>query len=89
MIDVYQEILKFLYRWCKTNYYTNFIVRLKIDNEVRNYYVEFDSEMFALIFEDDFYEGQDYIELIGFIPVDDVTVHKNVNIVIKGRNLYK
>lgn len=87
MIDVYQEILKFLYRWCKANYYTNFIVRLKIDNEVRNYYVEFDSEMFVLIFEDDFYEGQDYIELIGFIPVDDVTVHKNVNIVIKERNL--
>lgn len=85
MIDVYQEILKTLYTWCESNYYTNFIVQLKIDNEVGNFYVEFDSEMFALIFENDFYEGQDYVEFIGFIPVDDVTVPKNANIVIKGK----
>ncbi len=75
------DIADILREWCEKNYYTHFIIWLKLDNEIVNVLCEYTNPD-ELIFEWDFYEGQKCVEFIGYIPIDDVPIVENVKKVV-------
>ena len=82
-VDPYEEVEKILRDWCDKNYYTTLIVRLKLDGEIETVIVEWEEDL-KCCFNWDFYEGQENIELVGFIPVHDVPIKNECNIMILG-----
>ena len=76
--DIVAEILE---KWCYEHYFTNLIVRLKLDGEEINVIVTWDIDL-TCVFDYDWWEGQKNVEVIGVMTVDDVEIQENVKTVI-------
>ena len=72
--DPYTQIINIINRWCEQNYYTNFLVTIALDTELTVEFLEFNASDFSWIWQNDWWEGQSRIELIGFVAQENILV---------------
>lgn len=72
--DPYDSVIFIIDAWCKENYYSNFLVTLQIDGELRTECLYFDTEDPQWIWERDWFEDETDVKLVGFIDMHDVYV---------------
>ena len=75
----YDTIADVIEKWCQDNYYSNFIVTLRIDGELCVEYLIYETgdpnrPDPYLVWESDWWEGQKDVELVGFIDISSVYV---------------
>ena len=70
----YDTIAKIVEEWCEQNYYTNFLVTLAVDAELSVEFLEFNGSDYEWLWNNDWWEGESRVELIGFIPQEDILV---------------
>ena len=73
--DPYTEIANIINEWCKKNFYDSFVVTISRDGQIITEYLEFDGGDFDFIWENDWYEGEKDIVLIGFMPMQQLRVY--------------
>lgn len=75
-MDPYGRIGLVIEKWADENFYDDFLVSIKIGNDIKTELLLLDcsipGEMF--IWQDDWWEGEDNVDLIGFIPLSAVVV---------------
>lgn len=69
--DPYTEAAEIIEQWAKKNYYDDFVVTLRLDGEIVTTLLCTD-EAANLEWEDDWWEGQKEIRMIGFAPLRDL-----------------
>lgn len=69
--DPYTEAAEIIEQWAKKNYYDDFVVTLRLDGEVITTLLCMD-EAANLEWNDDWWEGQKEIRIIGFTPLSDL-----------------
>lgn len=70
----YDTIAKIIEEWCEQNYYTNFLVTLVLDTELTVEFLEFNGSDFEWIWNNDWWEGESSVELVGFVAQEDILV---------------
>lgn len=73
--DPYTEIANIINAWCEKNFYDSFVVTISRDGQIITEYLEFDGGDFDFIWENDWYEGEKDIVLIGFMPMQQLRVY--------------
>lgn len=73
--DPYTEIANIIDEWCKKNYYGSFVVTISRDGQIITEYLEFDGSSFGFIWENDWWEGEKEIYLLGFMPMLQLRVY--------------
>ena len=73
MDDAYEKIGSIVEKWCEKNMYTTMLVTISIGYEwetphEETHLLEWDCESCSLVWEVDWWEGQQYVELVGFTP---------------------
>ena len=71
------NIIEKIIEWCRNNYYDNFIVSIKINELIISEYLEYDGDNDLFIWEHDWYEGEKDVELVGFIPINNLIVYND------------
>lgn len=75
----YDIIADEIEKWCQENYYSNFVVTLRINGELCNEYLIYETgdpdQLYPhWVWESDWWEGQKCIELVGFVDINSVYV---------------
>ena len=75
----YDTITDVIEKWCQDNYYSNFIVTLRLDGELCTEYLVYETPdrlnpQGIWVWEWDWWEGQKDIELVGFLDINSVRV---------------
>lgn len=74
----YEEIAEKVEAWCKSHYYCDFLVTVRISGKQDGYctteYLEFDGGEMRFMWLHDWWEGQDDVELCGFAPVNSIHI---------------
>jgi hypothetical protein len=73
--DPYTEIANIIDEWCRKNYYGSFVVTISIDGQIITEYLEFDGSSITFIWENDWWEGEKEIYLLGFMPMLQLRVY--------------
>lgn len=73
--DPYTEIANIIDKWCKKNFYDSFVVTISRDGQIITEYLELDGMSLDFIWENDWYEGEKDIVLIGFMPMQQLRVY--------------
>ena len=76
MDNPYTKISSIIEDWSIKNYYSDMVVRIFADGVVFNELLLFHDigNYTPYYWLNDWYEGQEHVELIGFIPVDQITL---------------
>lgn len=69
--DPYKEALEIIEAWARKNFYDQFVATLLLDGELETELVVLD-QMGYLIWDNDWWEGQKDIRLLGFCPVHNM-----------------
>ena len=74
MDDAYKKIGSIVEQWCEENMYTTMLVTISIGYEwetphEETHLLEWDFESWSLVCKDDWWEGQQHVELVGFKPM--------------------
>lgn len=70
--DPYTEVGNIISGWCATHYHGDALVTLSIDGRVTTEYLEFNGNTMDFTWANDWWEGEEHIELIGFRMLGDV-----------------
>lgn len=70
----YKEIIKIIEDWCNRNWWEDMIAEIVIDGEVTNEILLCEGNGSYLVFNNDWYEGQEEIELTAFAPISEIKV---------------
>lgn len=73
--DPYTEIANIIDEWCRKNFYDSFVVTISRDGQIITEYLELDGMSLDFIWENDWYEGEKDISLIGFMPMLQLRVY--------------
>lgn len=73
--DPYTEIANIIDEWCTKNFYDSFVVTISRDGQIITEYLELDGMSLDFIWENDWYEGEKDISLIGFMPMLNLRVY--------------
>ena len=70
----YEDIVNEIWKWCEDNVFAPMLVTISIGYEwekpyEETHYLDFDANEFCFIWDSDWYEGQQYVSLVGFTPV--------------------
>ena len=73
MDDAYEKIGSIVEKWCEENMYTTMLVTISIGYEwetphEETHLLEWDCESCSLVWDIDWWEGQQHVELVGFTP---------------------
>ena len=79
--DPYTEAAEIIEQWAKKNYYDDFVVTLRLDGKIETTLLCM-TENANFEWEDDWWEGQKEIRIIGFTPLRDLLC---IGEPIKGR----
>jgi hypothetical protein len=71
----YTEIANIIEEWCKKNFYDSFVVTISRDGQIITEYLELDGMSLDFIWENDWYDGEKDISLIGFMPMLQLRVY--------------
>lgn len=72
IIDAYEMISDKIDRWAAKNFYDSFVVIIMLNGQKRNELLLLDSDI-KFYWENDWWEGEENVELIGFIPITMIT----------------
>lgn len=70
--DPYEEVAKIIEGWCEMHYYGSAIVTLSIDRLETTEYLEFNGSEMTFIWENDWWEGEKDVYLLGFQMLKDL-----------------
>lgn len=73
--DPYTEIANIIDEWCKKNFYDSFVVTISRDGQIITEYLEIDGNSIDFIWENDWWEGEKEIYLLGFMPMLQLRVY--------------
>lgn len=73
--DPYEEVAKIVERWCEKHYYNSALVTLSIDGVETTEYLEFDGSEMTFIWENDWWEGEKEVQLLGFRMLQDLKLY--------------
>lgn len=79
MRDPYNEVAKVIKDWCDKNYYTDFIVTIGIGGGEVTEFLEFSPEHIDFIWNTDWWEGEEDVKLLGFLPIGNISVYGTPN----------
>lgn len=70
----YEKIGSVVEQWCEKNLYTQMLVAISIGYEwepphEETHLLDFDAEKGELVWDSDWWEGQQHVELVGFTPL--------------------
>ena len=69
--DPYSAVADILDEWCLKNYYGSFLVTLKLGKDYKTtQFVYFDASNLAWTWLNDWWEGEEEVELLGFMDID-------------------
>lgn len=71
----YYDIADIIKQWCEENVYTDFIVTINLDGRETTEYLSFDASELDFVFETDWWEGEQNVQLCGFIPVGNISIY--------------
>ena len=79
MLDYYEEIGSIVEQWCEKNGYTQMLVTISLGYSwetphEETHLLDWDSEHCCLIWDSDWWEGQSYVELVGFTPLHKIRI---------------
>lgn len=74
MTNPYNDICIPIEEWCQKNYYTDFLVTIKVDDFKYTEYLEFNGNTMQFEWLNDWWEGEKDIRLLGFIPIDRINI---------------
>ena len=72
----YEKVIEIVIAWCEENYYDTMLVTLRLDDEVETEILDFDiNGRLEAMWDNDWWEGQETVELLGFLPVALLEIH--------------
>ena len=85
--DPYDEITNIIEQWCKKNIWGDFLVTIETCHtggkpEITTEYLGIDETGHKFIWEYDWWEGEPYVELLGFAPMCEIEIH-NIDDMLK------
>lgn len=69
----YAIIAEQIEKWSENNYYGDFLVTISIDGFETTEILSF--ELGEYVWVNDWWEGQEDVKLLGFIPIDDIRIY--------------
>lgn len=77
----YKAIGDIVAKWADEHYYDDFIVKIAVGHDPNNLIIEnqlflFESIDEGFVWQNDWYEGEEYVLLYGFTPVDFVEIDR-------------
>lgn len=73
--DPYTEIANIIDKWCKKNFYDSFVATISRDGQIITEYLEIDGFSLDFVWENDWWEGEKEIYLLGFMPMLNLRVY--------------
>lgn len=71
----YETVSRPIEEWCKENYYTDFLVTIQIDGRETTEVLGFNGDIVDFVWLSDWWEGEKNVKLLGFSPIDDISLH--------------
>ena len=68
-MSVYDFIIDIITEWCIGKYWCDMLVTLRVGGEVFSTILEYDAGEHSFVFVSDWYEGEDWVQLLGFKPL--------------------
>lgn len=65
----YDTILEPIEKWCKENYFADFVVTISLDGQESTWFLEYDRNDFTFFWNEDWWEGEEDVRLLGFVPL--------------------
>ena len=73
--DPYTEIADIIKEWCEKNCWCDFVVTIAINGEELTDFLSFDAAEMDFIWEVDWWEGEKDVQLLGFLPIDNIRIY--------------
>ena len=70
----YEYIAEPIKAWCEENYYTDFIVTIWVGDHETTQFLEFDGSCADFVWQNDWWEGEKDVRLVGFAALDDIRI---------------
>ena len=70
----YAIIAEPIEKWSENHYYGDFLVTISIDGFETTEILSFEPGD-GYVWENDWWEGEEYVKLLGFIPIDDIRIY--------------
>lgn len=70
--DPYEEVAKIIEGWCEKHYYGSALVTLSVDGIETTEYLDFNGNEMTFIWENDWWEGEKDVYLLGFQMLEDL-----------------
>lgn len=80
MTDPYIDIVKPIKEWCEKNYYSDFLVTIKVNDSEITEFLEFDPDHCDFVWHTDWWEGEKDVHLLGVSPIDKIKLHNYIKI---------
>lgn len=74
-VSPYDYICEPIEEWCKKNYYTDFLVTIRVGDREITEYLGLEDNASSFVWEYDWWEGEEDVRLLGFAPVDGIKLH--------------
>ena len=71
----YDSIAEVIKDWCEKNSYTDFLVTIGINDDEITEYLAFDPAHIDFVWENDWWEGEADVRLLGFLPIGNISVY--------------
>ena len=75
MTNPYNYICDPIEEWCLKNYYTSFLVTIKIGEYETTEVLEFNGDAMQFEWRNDWWEGDENVILLGFMPIDSIRIY--------------
>ena len=76
-MNEYEKIISAIEEWSEKHYYSDMVVRINLDGLVTNELLLLSADTgnyTRYYWLNDWYEGQTKVELVGFIPIDMISI---------------
>ena len=78
MVSKYERLCDPIIKWCEYHYYTDFVVTIRVNKRITTQYLEFQNNDITFTWLNDWYEGEANVELLGFLPIDEIRIYNMV-----------
>ena len=73
--DPYTEIADIIKAWCEKNCWEDLVVTISINGNEITECISFNAEKMDFIWESDWWEGEEDVQLLGFLPIDNIRIY--------------
>lgn len=76
-MDAYEIITKPIWEWCEKNYFSDFLVTILVNDREETQYLEFDGDGWRFVWNNDWWEGEEDVRLLGFLPIANIHIYNS------------